>query len=158
MPCWLPCSPRAAGRGSPRLRLEDIDWRAGELVVHGKGAHEDRLPLPNDVGQAIAAYLRKGRPNSTVHREVFLRAVAPIEPLTTNGISGILRCACRRAGVQSIGPHRLRHTLACQMAKAGTPLPAIAEVLRHRAISNDLGVRPRRRRRAAGGSTTVAGR
>jgi site-specific recombinase XerD len=119
-----------------RLRLEDIDWRAGEVVVRGKGGHEHRLPLPNDVGEAIVAYLRRGRPQGTVHREVFLRAVAPIGPLGTNGISGIVRCACARAGVPVVRAHRLRHTLACQMASAGIPLPEIAEVLRHRAISS----------------------
>jgi integrase/recombinase XerD len=117
------------------LRLDDIDWRAGEVVVHGKGGHEHRLPLPSDVGEAIAAYLRRGRQNGTVHREVFLRTVAPVGPLGTNGISGIVRCACVRAGVPIVRAHRLRHTLACQMANAGVPLPEIAEVLRHRAIS-----------------------
>ncbi|MDA8186330.1 MAG: tyrosine-type recombinase/integrase [Actinomycetota bacterium] len=117
------------------LRVGDIDWRAGEVVVRGKGRHEDRLPLPSDVGEAIAAYLLRGRPKQTVHREVFLRVVAPIGPLCTNGISGIVRCACVRAGVPVVRAHRLRHTLACQMANAGVPLPDIAEVLRHRAIS-----------------------
>jgi len=52
-----------------RLRLDDIDWRAGEVVVHGKGRHEDRLPLPSDVGERFVAYLRRGRPKITVHRE-----------------------------------------------------------------------------------------
>ena len=119
-----------------RLRLDDIDWRAGEVVVRGKGRHEDRLPLPNDVGEAIVAYLQRGRPNAVGHREVFLRAVAPIGPLGTSGVGQIVRCACVRAGVPVIGPHRLRHTLACQMAEAGVALPAIAEALRHRAISS----------------------
>jgi site-specific recombinase XerD len=118
-----------------RLRLDDIDWRVGEVMVHGKGRHEDRLPLPSDVGEAIVAYLRRGRPKITVHREVFLRAVAPIGPLGTNGVSGIVSCACSRAGVPIVRAHRLRHTLACQLANAGVPLPGIAEVLRHRAIS-----------------------
>jgi integrase/recombinase XerD len=117
------------------LRLSDIDWRAGEMVVRGKRRRQDRLPLPNDVGEAIAAYLQNGRPNQTAHREVFVRAVAPIGPLTSTGIFAIVRGACSRAGVPAVGPHRLRHTLACQMANAGIPLPAIAEVLRHRAIS-----------------------
>lgn len=119
-----------------RLCLEDIDWRAGEVAVHGKGGHEQRLPLPSDVGEAIVAYLRRGRLNDTAHREVFLRAVAPIGPLGTNGISGIVRCACARAGVPIVRAHRLRHTLACQMVNAGVALPEIAEVLRHRSISS----------------------
>jgi site-specific recombinase XerD len=92
--------------------------------------------LPNDVGEAIVAYLQRGRPNAVGHREVFLRAVAPIGPLGTSGVGQIVRCACVRAGVPVIGPHRLRHTLACQMAEAGVALPAIAEALRHRAISS----------------------
>jgi integrase/recombinase XerD len=118
------------------LRLDDIDWRAGEIVVRGKGGYEDRLPLPSDVGEAIVAYLRRGRPKATEHREVFLGAVAPMGPFTTNGISGVVRGACLRAGVPVIGPHRLRHTLACQMANGGVPLPEIAEVLRHHSISS----------------------
>lgn len=117
------------------LRLEDIDWRAGEVVVHGKGRREDRLPLPSDVGEAVAAYLKRGRQNGTLHRQVFLRALAPIGPLGASGVSAIVRHACARAGVPVIGAHRLRHTLACQLANAGAPLPAIAQVLRHRVIS-----------------------
>jgi site-specific recombinase XerD len=120
------------------LRVGDIDWRAGEVEVRGKGRHEDRLPLPSDVGEAIAAYLLRGRPKQTAHREVFLRTVAPIGPLGTNGISGIVSCACVRAGVPIVRAHRLRHTLPCQMANAGVPLPEITEVLRHRAISTSL--------------------
>lgn len=120
------------------LGLDDIDWRTGKIVVHGKGGHEQQLPLPSDVGAAISAYLRRGRQNGTVHREVFLRTVAPIGPLSTNGVSGIVRCACVRAGVPVVRAHRLRHTLACQMATAGVPLPEIAEVLRHRAISTSV--------------------
>ena len=89
------------------LRLDDIDWRAGEITVHGKGCRDERLPLPADVGQAIAAWLTRGRP-ATDRREVFLRAVAPAGPLNRGGISFIVRRACRRAGVAEIGAHRLR--------------------------------------------------
>jgi integrase/recombinase XerD len=117
------------------LRLEDIDWRSGQVVVRGKGRHEHRLPLPTDVGEAIAAYLQRGRPNTTGQREVFLRAVAPIGPIGTNGISGIVRSACIRADVPVVRAHRLRHTVACQMADRGVPLPEIARALRHRSIS-----------------------
>ena len=115
------------------LTLDDIDWRAGELVVHGKGRRVDRLPLPADVGAAIAAYLRHGRP-VTERREVFLRAVAPLGPLSRGGVSFIVRRAARRAGLPPIGAHRLRHTLACAMVGAGVPLPAIGGVLRHRSL------------------------
>jgi integrase/recombinase XerD len=64
---------RAGGVPSAGLRVDDIDWRAGEIVVRGKGRREDRLPLPNDVGEAIAAYLLRGRPKQTVHRQQLLR-------------------------------------------------------------------------------------
>jgi len=118
-----------------RLTLGDIDWRAGEIVVHGKGRREERLPLPTEVGQAIACYLRRGRPTTTT-REVFVRAVAPVAALGRGGVSWIVRCACRRAGVAEIGAHRLRHTLACEMVAAGVPLPEIGQVLRHRNLAS----------------------
>lgn len=118
-----------------RLRLEDIDWEAGEVVVHGKGNREDRLPLPSDVGAAIAGYLRRGRPRSA-HREVFLRALAPIGPLGRGGVSSAVRRACRRGGLAPVGAHRLRHTLACEMVAAGVPLAEIGQVLRHRGVSS----------------------
>jgi integrase/recombinase XerD len=112
------------------LRLDDIDWRAGEVVVRGKGAREDRLPLPADVGDAIAAYLRRGRPHGD-RREVFLRARAPYGPIASGTVASAVRRACRRAGVAEVGSHRLRHTVACQMVSAGVPLVEIAQLLRH---------------------------
>ncbi len=117
------------------LTLDDIDWRAAELTVHGKGRRDERLPLPADVGQAIAAYLTRGRP-ATGCREVFVRAVAPAGPLTRGGISFIVRRACRRAGIAEVGAHRLRHTAACQMAGAGAPLTEIGQVLRHKSLAS----------------------
>jgi len=117
------------------LTLEDLDWRAAEIVVHGKGRRDERLPLPADVGTAIAAYLRRERPETT-RREVFLRAIAPIAGLDRGGVSSIVRRACTRAGVPSVGAHRLRHTLACEMVTAGVPLPEISQVLRHRSLTS----------------------
>ena len=114
-----------------RLTLDDVDWRAGEIVVHGKGSRQDRLPLPADVGDAIAGYLQRGRPESG-RRELFLRARAPIGALGRGGVSAIVRRACTRAGIPRIGAHRLRHTVACEMVSAGVPLPEIGQVLRHR--------------------------
>jgi site-specific recombinase XerD len=115
------------------LRLDDIDWRAGEVVVRGKGSRLDRLPLPNEVGQSIAAYLRRGRPTSD-RREVFLRARAPFGPIAPGTVSSTVRRACQRAGVDEVGAHRLRHTVACEMVAAGVPLVEVAQVLRHRSL------------------------
>ena len=116
------------------LTLEDIDWRAGQVVVHGKGGRVDSLPLPNDVGDAIAGYLRRGRPKSK-RREVFLSSLAPVEALGRGGVSRVVRRACQRADIAPIGSHRLRHTLACDMIAAGAPLPEISQILRHRHMS-----------------------
>lgn len=115
------------------LVLDDVDWRAGELVVHGKGNSLEQLPLPADVGEAIAGYLARGRPHSPC-RELFLRSAAPVEGLGRGGISFIVRRACRRAGITPFGAHRLRHGLACQMVAAGVSVPEIGAVLRHRSV------------------------
>lgn len=116
------------------LRLDDIDWRAGELVVRGKGRTEERLPLPPDVGAAIAAYLRDGRPQRA-EREVFLRVSAPLRGLSPDGVGEVVRTASERAGLGSFGSHRLRHTAATQMLQAGASLPEVAQVLRHRTVA-----------------------
>jgi site-specific recombinase XerD len=117
------------------LTLDDIDWRAGELVVRGKSARQDRLPLPAEVGEAIASYLRRGRPASD-RREVFLQARAPFRPIAPGTVSSTVRRACRRAGVAEVGAHRLRHTVACEMVSAGVPLVQIAQVLRHHSMQS----------------------
>lgn len=117
------------------LRLEDIDWRSGEIEIRGKGSRIERLPLPADVGEAIAGYLQRGRP-PTVSREVFQRSLAPMGGLGRGGVSCIVRRACGRAGVAPVGAHRLRHTVACEMVTASVPLPEIGQVLRHRSLSS----------------------
>jgi integrase/recombinase XerD len=116
------------------LRLDDIDWRAGVLVVRGKGRTEERLPLPSDVGAAIAAYLRRGRPRRP-EREVFLRANAPLRGLSPEGVSEVVRAASERAGLGSFGSHRLRHTAGTEMLRAGASLSEVAQVLRHRSVA-----------------------
>jgi integrase/recombinase XerD len=120
------------------LRLDDIDWRASELVVVGKGTRQDRLPLPVDVGEAIASYLRRGRPASD-RREVFLRARAPFDPIAPGTVASTVRRACRRARVAEVGSHRLRHTVACEMVAVGVPLVEIAQVLRHHSLQTTAG-------------------
>jgi integrase/recombinase XerD len=112
------------------LQLPDIDWRAGRITVHGKAGRVDLLPLPADVGAAIAAYLRHARPR-TVRREVFLRVTAPRTGLERGSVSLIVRRACVRAGLTPCGSHRLRHSLACDMVRVGVPLHEIGQVLRH---------------------------
>jgi integrase/recombinase XerD len=114
------------------LRLDDVDWRAGELVVIGKGRRSERLPLPVDVGEAISGYLRDGRPDSALDRTVFIRVKAPHRRLTTGGVTQVVFAAGQRAGLGQIHAHRLRHTAATSMLRAGAPLAEIGQVLRHR--------------------------
>jgi integrase len=114
------------------LTLDDIDWRAGEIVVAGKGGRRDRLPLAADVGAALADYLRQDRPR-VQDRAVFLRQFAPIRALAgTGAIRSVLARACHRAGIPYTNPHRLRHTLASEMLAAGVSLGDIGQVLGHR--------------------------
>jgi len=115
------------------LRLNDIDWRRGEITVHGKGNRHDRLPLPADVGQAIAAWLTAGRPDTTAAgREVFLRVRAPQQALTRGAVTQVVARAGQRAGLGPIHAHRLRHTAATRMLRGGGSLGEIGQVLRHR--------------------------
>jgi site-specific recombinase XerD len=118
------------------LELEDIDWRAGEIVVRGKGNRRERLPLPADVGRAVGAYLRRGRPASAEGRCVFVRFLAPHRALSRHGVKYVVTAAGRRAGLGSVGAHQLRHTAATEMLRAGAPLPEIGQVLRHRALQS----------------------
>jgi integrase len=112
------------------LELEDIDWRGGQILVRGKGRRRDRLPLSAEVGEALAAYLRRGRPAST-DRRVFLRHFAPHVGLEGSGaIRGVLARACCRAGLDYANPHRLRHTVATGMLAGGASLSEIGLVLR----------------------------
>jgi integrase/recombinase XerD len=115
------------------LRLEDVDWRAGEVFVRGKGRRHDRLPLPTDVGHAIANWLWRGRLRCAV-REVFTRVRAPHQRLSPGGISAIVRAACHRAGMPEVNAHRLRHSAATQMLRAGAGLTEVGQVLRHRSV------------------------
>jgi integrase/recombinase XerD len=113
------------------LRLDDIDWRAGEVLVRGKGPRLEILPLPADVGEALAAWLKRGRPRCAA-REVITRVRAPHGPLTSPGIAAIVYAACARVGVERINAHRLRHSAATEMLAAGAGLAEIGQVLRHR--------------------------
>jgi integrase/recombinase XerD len=90
------------------------------------------VSVPVDVGEALAAYLQH-RPR-TESRAVFMKVLAPAGPLTRRGVSGVVNAACARAGVPPAGAHRLRHTAATQMLRAGSSLPEIAQVLRHQQL------------------------
>jgi site-specific recombinase XerD len=113
------------------LRLDDVDWRAGDLVVRGKANREARLPVPWDVGEALADYLRDARPPS-MSRNVFLRALAPHVEMTPGAVGMVVALACDRAGLARVGAHRLRHTAATEMLRHGASLTEIGDVLRHR--------------------------
>jgi len=116
------------------LELDDIDWRSGQLSVRGKGGQRNELPLPADVGKAIAAYLQHGRPRSN-SRRVFLRVKAPITGFRrSNGVITLVRHSLQRAGIDAptMGAHQFRHGLATQMLSHGASLSEIGEVLGHR--------------------------
>ena len=116
------------------LELDDIDWNAGQFSVRGKGGQRNDLPLTAEVGKAIAAYLRQGRPQST-SRRVFLRAKAPIRGfIGASGIGSIVRHSLERAGIESPtkGAHQFRHGLATEMLHQGATLGEIGELLGHR--------------------------
>jgi len=116
------------------LTLEDLNWQSGSITVHGKGGRCSQLPLPADVGEAIADYLRNGRPQSSIRR-VFLRGRAPASGFRGHeSIGAVVRYALARAGIDSPrkGAHQFRHGLACQMLRQGASLAEIGEILRHR--------------------------
>jgi site-specific recombinase XerD len=116
------------------LTLEDLDWKEGLITVRGKAGRFSQLPLPKDVGAAIADYLRHGRP-TTNSRCVFLRTKAPAGGFQgQSGVGSMVRHALERAGIDSPrkGAHQFRHALACQMLKQGASLSEIGELLRHR--------------------------
>jgi len=112
------------------IQLDDVDWRAGLLLVRGKGSRQDVLPLPVDVGEALVSYLRR-RPRCE-SRALFVRMTAPLQGLAAHTIGWIVREACTRAGLPRVGAHRLRHTAATEMLRHGASLAEIGQVLRHR--------------------------
>jgi site-specific recombinase XerD len=118
------------------LRFRDIDWRHGTVQVSGKGRYQVRLPLPQDVGDALLQYVAC-RPNTTHSDQVFLRSIAPWGPFASgDAVSSVVKHALRRAGIKSAakGAHLLRHTAATEMLRHGVPLDQIGLVLRHRSI------------------------
>lgn len=117
------------------LRLTDIDWKDSSFVVSGKSRRQVRLPLPQEVGDALLSYL-ECRPAANTVR-VFLRVIAPIGPFRGGGsVSSVVKGAMRRAGVTApaTGAHVLRHTAAREMLRQGVSLYEIGSLLRHRSI------------------------
>jgi integrase/recombinase XerD len=117
------------------LELDDIGWRAGTVTIRGKGRRDEQLPLPSDAGEALAGYLRDGRPAGAASRRVFLASRAPGGGLSAGAVMEIVRRACVRAGLPEAGAHRLRHSAATGMLRAGAPLAEIGQVLRHRSAT-----------------------
>lgn len=114
------------------LRLDDIAWRVGVIVVHGKGDRRDQVPLPVDVGELLAAYLSRGRPAGGTHRNLFLALDAPHRPVGAGAVSSVVARAGVRAGIPGrCGAHRLRHTAACRVLAAGGGLVEAGQLLRH---------------------------
>jgi integrase/recombinase XerD len=119
------------------LVLEDIDWENSRIAIRGKGERVAHLPMPSDVGKAIAAYLQKGRPRGSGDRRLFLRVRAPLTGFKSQGSVGtVVRHALQRAKIDSPrkGSHQFRHTLASTMLRKGSSLSEIGEVLRHRSL------------------------
>lgn len=117
-----------------RLELGDVDWRAGELLIRGKARRQERLPLPVEVGQALATYLRDARPR-TGDRAVFMTCRPPRRGIQPYLVKNVVRRACLRCGLPPVGAHRLRHALATEMLGKGASLIAISQVLRHQDLA-----------------------
>jgi site-specific recombinase XerD len=118
------------------LNFEQIDWAAGGLTIAGKARREEQLPLPQEVGDAIIAYIERARPRATTTR-VFLTDIAPVVPLSRVAVKCIVRRALKRAGVDCPyrGAHVLRHSAATAMLRHGVSLAGVGAVLRHRSPS-----------------------
>lgn len=114
------------------MTLDDIDWKEGNLTLRGKGGREAKLPLPVEVGEAIASYLQNGRPHC-VSRRLFIRQRAPQAGFGNTAISKLVMRALARAKVDSPrkGAHLFRHTQATEMLRHGASLAEIGQLLRH---------------------------
>jgi site-specific recombinase XerD len=119
-----------------RMELDDINWRTGQITIRGKARRRDTMPLPIEVGQALATYLADARPSTDpAQRRLFLTCRAPRAPIRADLVGDVVERACRRVGMATVGPHRLRHALARQMLTHGVVLTDISQVLRHRDLA-----------------------
>ena len=116
------------------LVLDDIDWRSGEMLIRAKGRQRARMPIPPDVGAAVVAYLRDGRPNSSCRR-LFLRTTAPnVGFASASAVTMIAKTTIGRAGIRGYahqGAHLFRHSLATELLRSGATLSEIGQLLRH---------------------------
>ncbi len=113
------------------IEMGDVDWQAGELLVRGKGSRRERLPLPADVGEALADYVQHGRPRCA-GRPLLVILHAPYTGLDRSHVLSAVHRACQRAGLPKFGAHRLRHSVACDLLRKGASLAEVGQVLRHR--------------------------
>ncbi|KAA9160574.1 tyrosine-type recombinase/integrase [Amycolatopsis acidicola] len=119
------------GAEAAALVLTDVDWHVGEITVRGKGSTFERIPLPVEVGRALADYLTSGRPSCSCSA-LFVTARAPYHALSGTAVRAIMGRACHRAGLPWLGAHRLRHSLATEVLQAGAGLAEVGQLLRHR--------------------------
>jgi len=118
------------------LRVDDIDWRRGEITVRGKGNRQELLPIPIDVGEAIARYLHDGhRRVPPGCRALFVQVRAPEGAMSPNGVADVVARLSCRVGLPAMGAHRLRHGTATQLVRNGASWPEIAQVMRHRTVA-----------------------
>jgi site-specific recombinase XerD len=116
------------------IELDDIDWRTGTLTVRSKGGSRDVLPVPVDVGDALASYLQARGPVVGTRR-VFVTVLGSRRALSRNAAVASLRGLCARAGVPDTPSHRLRHSAARDLLRSGASLPEIGQVLRHQELA-----------------------
>lgn len=115
------------------LRLDDFNWRAGTVLIRGKGNDSQLMPVPAEVGTAVAAYLSGHRRAGSPYREVFLGTYTPNRPLGRSAVSGVVSYLARRGGIAGrVGSHRLRHSAATAVLAGGGTLAEAGQLLRHR--------------------------
>jgi site-specific recombinase XerD len=120
-------------REAAGLLLDDVDWRAAAVSITGKGDDHQLMPLPVEVGEALAAYLHDHRRAGAGERHVFVSAIAPYRALDRTGVSSVVTRLARRAGVDGrVGAHRLRHGAATAVLAGGGSLAEAGQLLRHR--------------------------
>lgn len=121
------------------LTLKDFDWGAGTVLIWGKGGNAQLMPVPADVGEAVAIYLSTTRKAGLPHRTVFLGTYAPIDPVGSSAISMVVTNLAKRAGIAGrVGAHRLRHSAATAVLAGGGTMEEAAQLLRHRSSQSTM--------------------